>query len=254
MIILKNSDNDVLNLSTLENFSIKWERSDEPQGRFSNIQQKIPKVDRIWYFGTDYGNKELKCTMVTARTNLQLVDAAIATLNNFIFDVNGDPKRLRAYQTFEVATEVKYSNVRLHEPFKVTYGTKFHTIDITFVTEDRYKYAEFPTIKEATVTTDYTWTPTVSIVKGLSVPPTIKLVGTTGTDVKLSSDGKDIIVGTVTGKTITIDTERYVAKDGTFETLIKIPKDFRLIPDKPFTVTGTSMDIALTLTWRNRYL
>lgn len=251
MILLKKMSGEELDLTTL-GMGISWVRNELGGASFDNRVQKIPGSDTDWFFGVEFGTLPLSLELKTASMDLEKIDAVLDTLNRFLFDSYGRPIKLKAYFNYHVANGLVYRLVRLNQAIDVSYDTSFHTIRLVFTSVDRFKYADtLSTLSKTIASPSGTMAP---VVKGLVVPPNIMLTGT-GTNVILASAGKSIVLGTfATTTTFDINTERYVVKINSVESMVKIPGGFVLEPNQPFSVSGTSMNVSVTLQWRDRYI
>lgn len=91
-----------------------------------------------------------------------------------------------------------------------------------------------------------------SYVEGRAVKPTIKMLGS-GTNVKLTCNGKTINVGTFSNSNVVIDTEMYVAYVNDAEKIIDMD-DFWLMPNKNITISGSNMNFKLTIDYQNAFV
>ena len=253
MIIFKDASNAVWNPME-EGFGVSWTRTELSTGGYNNNLLNIPGHDKIWDFGIQPQTNPFKVELLTNHMSLELMDSKLGTLHNFFYDMYGMRKTVRAYFAYNLHTNSpKFRMVYLREPPIVDYDTDFHKIELIFDSIDRYKHGE-----EATTTETVTGSTAVDMLipmKGvLSAYPTIKIDGT-GTNVSVRTNGKTVGLGNLEStNSYLINAERYVVTINEAASMIKVPKDFLIIPGEPLIFGGTNKNFTVRVTWHDRFL
>lgn len=255
MIKLVDTGGQVLDLNSLgPNVGIGWNREEQATGSFVNLTHKIPGRDRVYYYGTEHGDMAVAVDLWTNAMNLEFMDSLWNDIATFAFDAYGQPKLLKLYSSFYTAQGVeKFRWVRLHESPNIEYGDLFFKMTLTFVTQDRFKYGDEKIETRSNIETTHT----LKIdFKGLATPPLITLVGS-GTSIKLESDGKTIVAGNMPSsgvKEMVVDAANYVGYLNGVDTIMKIPRDFLILPNRELKLTGSGLNLTMEVRYWERFL
>lgn len=253
MVIFKDASNGVWDPME-EGFGVSWKRTELSTGGYNNNLLNIPGHDKIWDFGIQPQTLPFEVELLTNHMSLERMDEKLGTMHGFFYDAYGMRKTVRAYFAYNLHSDSpKFRIVYLREPPIVDYDTDFHKVKLIFDSIDRYKYGE----EETTIET-ISGSTIVDIslpMKGvLSTYPTIEIDGT-GTNVTVRTNGKTVGLGNLEStKSYLINAERYVVTVNEIASMIKVPKDFLIIPGEVLTFDGIDKDFTVRVTWHDRFL
>lgn len=255
----------------LADLGFRWNREHESFGSadFTHNSDHIPGKAGDWYFGSEARTKTYEFKLKLLEKNLTVLDQKIDELNSVMFDAYGKPQLLEI--KLDYTSKVFYGYFA--DPVDPTTETILSKMKLSFISFDGRKYSseKASEIVWGSETIDFrsnyklgdtgtgadgiTVTSDQSIdtyVDGKAVKPSIKLVGS-GTSVKITCAGRSINVGTFSNKTITIDTEMFVAYFDGVETILDMD-DFYIVPNSKVNITGTGMNFVLTIDYQNVYM
>lgn len=220
-----------------------------------------------WNFGESIGDKRIVFTLLLQETDDYQKEMKLDALIDFLCDDKGYPRTVKISlrrepdkHFFARLDEVGESKVTVHTLqiqiyFTLTDPRRFSNIpadELTWGSEkvdfqSSYKLGNTGTDAVQRVVTGNTTI--YPFVEGKATFPIITIVGS-GVDVLIQSNNQKIKVGTFNNQTLRIDTEMYVAYVNGVEKIYDMDT-FLLFPQKPITLSGTSMNFTLTLEYFN---
>lgn len=239
--------------------------------RMEHKTLRIPGQSGRLGFGTEIDGREgIQIPLKKVVKEEGEINRSINAMNRFFFDAFKQPRFIKVVFDYEPS---RYVWLQVADTFTIDRATMNKSLAMPFVQFDdgKYSIAEADEItwgsEEITFEADYSLGNTGTdaterlitsnttlnpYIEGLAVHPFIVLNGS-GTNVRITSNGEAIEVGNLSNQTIEIDTENAIAYRNGQEVMLNMG-DFYLVPSQSVQVTGTNLNVRLTLHYRDEYL
>lgn len=256
-----------------EDFGLRplLDHANPAQATFNHNTLHIPGLSGVLDFGAEMEAKAGYSIPVNrlVRTDAEITKT-INELNRFFFDEFKQPRFIKTIFDYEPN---KYVWLKIAQNFTPNRATLLKKMEIPFVQHDDNKYsiAEANEIvwgnQEVDFLADYTLGNTGSgadnlritsnktispFIEGLALNPYFEINGS-GTNVKISSAGRVLTIGTFSNSKIEVDTENYVVYVNGIEKDFNLT-EFYFVPGQSVSITGTSMNFNITFHYRDIYM
>jgi len=231
---------------------------------------KVPGKDGLYYFGSDINEKPFLLTFDVLEDSPTRVQHKLNDFIAHLYDAYGQPKLLKA--VFDYEPDVYYMirvNARItpqrmyglsqiqipfvaYDPYKrsVAYAdeVRWGSKDITFMSHYKLGHPGSDGLKTITAPT------TLNIyTDGLVNKPIIEITGS-ATNLKLSTNGYEINLGTFTNTSWVIDCETYTVKKNGVNTFLANFRGLILLKgNNQVQISGTGINISIHIKLRDKY-
>lgn len=255
----------------LSHFGLIGEKQTNPMTpNFSNKTLSVPGRDGLYNFGTEINEKPLTFNIVAIDKNSNLLQVKLREFARFLVDDYGKPREIKLAYDYEPD---KYYLAMLSAPIDPDRAARVGKFTLSLTAYDPYAYSVVyadeirwgsnvitfqshyklghsgsdgvKTITAPTTLNIYT--------DGLANKPVIEIAGS-ATNLKLSTNGYEINLGTFTNTSWAIDCETYTVKKNGVNTFLANFRDFILLKgNNQVQISGTGINISIHIKLRDKY-
>lgn len=255
----------------LSHFGLIGEKQTNPMTpNFSNKTLSVPGRDGLYNFGAEIYEKTFTFNIVAIDKNSNLLQNKLREFARFLVDDYGKPREIKLAYDYEPD---KYYLVMLSAPIDPDRAARVGKFNLSLTAYDPYAYstvyADEITWGSEVITFQSQYklghsgsdglkaitAPTTLNVytDGLAIKPVIEIAGS-ATNLKLSTNGYEINLGTFTNTSWAIDCETYTVKKNGVNTFLANFRGFILLKgNNQVQISGTGINISIHIKLRDKY-